>query len=169
MPRSLRLVVSSAAVAIALASLPGTAGAQVTSTGEHIQYALVTARDYIFAAPPTITAGIITFHLVNEGSDVHQLSIMEVGPGHTIKEFYDAMRVKGAPPPWTTTVGMTPTIQPNSETFLTLRLAPGRYVLSCMIPAKDGRSHVEKGMYQWVTIAPKAKPAAATAPATKKP
>jgi hypothetical protein len=39
-----------------------------------------------------------------------------------------------------------------------------------MIPAKDGRSHVEKGMYQYVTVVPKAKAGAKpAAPAAKKP
>jgi hypothetical protein len=131
------------------------AQAQLTSSGEHIQYALVTAKDYAFDAPANIAAGIITFHLVNQGSDVHQLSIVELGAGHTIKEFFDAIRAKGVPPAWTTTVGLTATIPTNAETFLTVRLAPGKYVLSCMIPAKDGRSHVEKGMYQYVNIVAK--------------
>ena len=47
---------------------------------------------------------------------------------------------------------MTPTIQPRTEAFLTLRLAPGRYLLSCLIPAKDGRSHVVKGMTTLLTV-----------------
>jgi len=126
--------------------------AQRTSSGERIQYALVVAEDYAFQTPPTIGEGIITFHLVNRGSDVHHLMLLELGAGHTIKNFLDAVRATGQPPVWTATAGMTPTIQPNSEAFLTLRLAPGRYILSCMLPARDGRSHVDKGMYQFVTV-----------------
>ena len=166
---SFRGFVSTAALlgAFAGALAPAVARAQAASASEHIQYALITARDYAFDAPQTINEGIVTFHLVNAGSDVHQLSVVELGAGHTIKEFFDYMRAKnGVPPSWTTTVGMTGTIATNAETFLTVRLAPGKYVLSCMIPAKDGRSHVEKGMYQYVTVVAKAKPAA---PATKKP
>jgi hypothetical protein len=129
---------------------------------------MITAKDYAFEAPPTITSGIVTFHLVNQGSDGHQLSVVEIGAGHSIKDFFDYIRGhSGAPPTWATTVGMTGTIAKGAETFLTVRLAPGKYVLSCLIPAMDGRSHVEKGMYQYVTVVPKVEPAPKPAPATK--
>jgi uncharacterized cupredoxin-like copper-binding protein len=148
------------------------ARAQAASASEHIQYALVTAKDYAFEAPAAISEGIVTFHLVNQGSDVHQLSVVEIGAGHSIKDFFDYIRANhGAPPSWATTVGMTGTIAKGAETFLTVRLAQGKYVLSCLIPAMDGRSHVEKGMYQYVTVGPKAAPAPAAKapPATKAP
>jgi uncharacterized cupredoxin-like copper-binding protein len=149
----------------ALTTAAGPARAQVTSAGERIQYARVVAKDYVFEAPTALREGIVTFHLTNQGSDLHQLSIVEVGVGHTIKQFFDAMRENGTPPAWAVTVGMTPTIQPNSEAFTTVRLTPGHYVLACMIPAKDGRSHVEKGMYQWVTVTARPAP---PAPADRK-
>jgi hypothetical protein len=120
--------------------------AQTRPPAERVQYVRVVAQDYTFDAPATVAAGVVTFHLLNDGPDVHQLAVIELGVGHTLKEFFDAMRAKGEPPPWTVAVGMTPTIQPRHEAFLTVRLAPGRYILSCLIPAKDGRSHVEKGM-----------------------
>lgn len=162
--RSLRSIPYVVLCCGALATATPHAQAQITSSGEHIQYALITAKDYAFDAPARITEGIVTFHLVNQGSDVHQLSIVELGAGHSIKEFFDYIRTKGGvPPAWTSTIGLTPTIPTNAEAFMTVRLAPGKYVLSCMIPAKDGRSHVEKGMYQYVTVvakagAPKKKP-----------
>jgi hypothetical protein len=163
-PRSLILC---AALAGVFALLASPTRAQVTLSGERIQYARVVAKDYQFDGPTTLSEGIVTFHLTNQGSDVHQLSIVEIGVGHTIKQFFDALRVTGVPPAWAVTVGMTPTIQPNAEAFVTLRLVPGHYVYACMIPAKDGRSHVEKGMYQWVNVTARPKPAAPSA--TKKP
>ena len=150
----------------ALTLLSSAAHAQVATSAERVQYARIVARDYMFDAPTALTEGIVTFHLTNQGSDLHQVSIVEVGAGHTIKQFFDAMRNAGVPPAWAVTVGMTPTIQPGSEAFVTLRLVPGHYVFACMIPAKDGRSHVEKGMYQWVTVSPRVKP---VAPAARKP
>ena len=162
-----RSFVFCAALAGALSPFASPAYAQVTPAGERIQYARIVAKDYVFEAPSTLSEGIVTFQLTNQGSDVHQLAIVEVGVGHTIKQFFDALRATGMPPGWAVTVGMTPTIQPSNEAFVTLRLVPGHYVFACMIPAKDGRSHVEKGMYQWVTVTARAKPPAP--PATKKP
>jgi hypothetical protein len=133
-----------------------------------VQYAHIVAKDYAFEAPTALTEGIVTFHLMNEGADVHQLVLIELGVGHTIKEFFDAMRAKGQPPSWTVEVAMTPTILPNQEAFLTARLVPGRYILGCLIPARDGRSHVEKGMSQLVTVLARRAPAV-TSPARKPP
>jgi hypothetical protein len=160
-----RAFVCCAVLAGALAPLTSAAHAQVTSSGEHIQYARISAKDYQFDGPTSLSEGIVTFHLTNQGSDVHQLSIIEIEAGHSIKQFYDALRATGVPPGWAVTVGITPTIQPNTEAFVTLRLVPGHYIYGCMIAAKDGRSHVEKGMYQWVNVVARSKPAA---PATKK-
>ena len=156
-----------AALAGALAPFTSAAHAQVTSSGERIQYARIVAKDYQFDGPTSLREGIATFHLMNQGSDAHQLSIVEIGAGHTIKQFYDAMRPTGVPPAWAVTVGMTPTIQPNNEAFVTIRLVPGHYVYACMIAAKDGRSHVEKGMYQWVNVVARSK--VAVSATTKKP
>ena len=162
-----RTLVFCAALAGASAPASSIARAQNAPSSERPQYVQVIARDYIFEAPSALREGLVTFHLTNQGSDVHQLSIVEVGAGHTIKQFFDAMRVAGTPPAWAVTVGMTPTIQPDNEAFVTLRLVPGHYVFACMIPAKDGRSHVEKGMYQWVTVSAKAP--SAKRPAKQKP
>ena len=168
MASSPRFLVFCSALAVALPTIAfARTGAQAAPpTTERVQYVRVSAKDYQFDAPNDVNEGIVTFHLVNEGSDVHQLSVVEVGVGHTIKEFFDAMRLKGVPPAWAVTVGMTPTIPPGAESFVTMRILPGHYVLACMIPAKDGRSHVEKGMYRWVTV--RARPSKA-APAGKKP
>lgn len=155
-----RMLVWSALLVGALAPLGSGASGQVTAAGEHIQYARIIAKDYQFDGPTTLGEGIVTFHLMNQGGDVHQLSIIEIEAGHSIKQFYDAMRATGASPAWAVTVGMTPTVQPNGEAFVTIRLVPGHYVYACMIAAKDGRSHVEKGMYQWVNVRARSKPAA---------
>jgi uncharacterized cupredoxin-like copper-binding protein len=141
--------------AIVLLALATSLPAQAKPPTERVQYVRVVATDYTFDAAATVPAGIVTFHLLNEGPDVHQLSVIELGIGHTLKDFFDGMRAKGQPPAWTVEVGMTPTIQPRNEAFLTVRLHPGRYILSCLIPAKDGRSHVEKGMSMLITVPPR--------------
>jgi hypothetical protein len=167
MRRSSHWLATATAMAIALTSLAPDLHAQVTATGERIQYAHVIGRDYQFDGPTSLREGIVTFHLTNQGSDIHQLSIIEVGAGHTVKQFYDAMRATGVAPAWAVTVGMTPTVQPNNEAFVTIRLVPGQYIYACTIAAKDARSHVEKGMYQWVNVVARSK--VAVPATTKKP
>ncbi len=159
-----------------LVATPLSAPAQgAPAPAERVQYVKVLGADYQFTAPASVQEGISVFHLVNAGSDVHQMTVIEIGVGHTVKDFFDAMHAKGMPPAWAVTIGSTPIIPKGTEAFLTLRLPPGKYVLACLIPASDGRSHTEKGMFQAFAVtslpsAPKpAKPAAPAAAAAKKP
>jgi hypothetical protein len=165
MPLPLRSPLARAFTVALLLGPTASLSAQASGTPEMVHYIRVDAIDYAFNTVTSVEEGIVTFHLVDKGADVHQMSVLELGVGHTVKEFFEVMRTTGAPPAWAPAVGATPTIQPNSEAFLTLRLAPGKYILGCLIPARDGRSHVAKGMYQLLTVT--AKPGAG--PATKKP
>lgn len=137
------------------------AGAQTTAAGERINYIRVIARDYVFDAPQSVPAGIATIQLINQGADVHHISVQTLPAGHTVKDFFDATRNSGQAPAWSRSLAMSATIPTNGEAFMTFRMPPGQYILSCLIPAKDGRSHVAKGMYQIITATG---PAAAPAP-----
>ena len=177
-----RAVVSALALTIVLT---GSAAAQSSASAEQNVMMKVVARDYAFDAPVSVNAGLITFHLKNEGVDVHHLVVIQLANGHSIKEFFDAMHDKGVAPSWTKTLGATPTIGKNGEAYVSVRLDAGRYILACLIPASDGRSHVAKGMYQLINVtdklradpvaaadakaAPKAPATKSSAPAAKKP
>lgn len=142
-----------------LAAQAGVASAsqQAAAPTEQNVMVNVLARDYAFDAPVSVNAGLITFHLKNGGVDVHHLVVIQLANGHSIKEFFDAMRDKGVAPPWTKTLGATPTIGKNGEAYVSVRLDAGRYILACLIPASDGRSHVTKGMYQLINATDKLK------------
>ena len=108
--------------------------------------------DYAFSLPQTLNAGVVTFNLVNNGADLHAMTLLELPASHTLREFLDMYHDKGIIPPWMPALGQTNTIAPNQEAFLTARLKPGKYVLACLIPGRDGRAHTEKGMVQFVTV-----------------
>jgi hypothetical protein len=127
----------------------------------------VVARDYAYDAPTTVNAGLITFHLKNAGADVHHLTVIQLPNGHSIKEFFDAMRDNGVAPAWSKTIAATPTIGKNSDAYVSVRLDAGRYILACLIPASDGRSHVAKGMYQLISVTEKLKADPTMVPDTK--
>ncbi|MCO4098973.1 hypothetical protein [Gemmatimonas sp.] len=117
-----------------------------------VEYVLVEGADYAFRNPPTVSNGIVTFNLTNVGQDLHAMTLLELPPNHTLREFLDMYHQKGIIPPWMPTLGQTNTIAPRQETFLTARLKPGRYILACLIPGRDGRAHTEKGMVQLITV-----------------
>lgn len=137
-----------AGLALTLAALP--LGAQATAP-ERTQFVKVIARDYVYDAPATVQAGITTIQLINQGADIHHVTVQELPEGRTVKDFFDATRNTGRPPTWSRSVAQTTTIPNGGEAFIAFRMAPGRYILSCLIPAADGRSHVAKGMYQVIT------------------
>ncbi|WP_353266396.1 hypothetical protein [Gemmatimonas sp.] len=126
--------------------------AAATPKATKVEYVLVEGADYAFKNPPTISNGIVTFNLTNVGQDLHAMTLLELPPNHTLREFLDMYHQKGIIPPWMPTLGQTNTIAPRQETFLTARHKPGRYILACLIPGRDGRAHTEKGMVQLITV-----------------
>jgi uncharacterized cupredoxin-like copper-binding protein len=141
-----RAAVSQPAPAKPAASAPAPAPAN------RVTYLPVKGVDYEFSAPDQVASGIVVFNLTNAGADLHALALLELPANHTLREFLDMYHSKGIIPPWMPTRGQTGPIAPNQETFLTVRLKPGRYILACLIPARDGRAHTEKGMVRMITV-----------------
>ncbi|WP_310569518.1 hypothetical protein [Gemmatimonas sp.] len=117
-----------------------------------VTYVAVSGADYNFSAPDQVPAGVVAFNLTNAGADLHALALLELPTNHTLREFLDMYHSKGIIPPWMPTLGQTGPIAPNQEAFLTVRMKPGRYILACLIPARDGRAHTEKGMVKMITV-----------------
>lgn len=117
-----------------------------------VTYVPVSGADYNFSSPDQIAAGVVVFNLANVGADLHALALLELPANHTLREFLDMYHSKGIIPPWMPTLGQTGPIASNQEAFLTVRMKPGRYILACLIPARDGRAHTEKGMVKLVTV-----------------
>ena len=114
----------------------------------------VHARDYAFVAPKSIKAsGPITFRLVNDGKELHHLSIMKLAPGKTLKDLADAMKNPGPPPAWTTDVGGPNPAAPGGTAEATLNLDAGTYALLCYINSPGNpMPHMAKGMIGSLTI-----------------
>ncbi len=134
----------------AAAAKPATQAA--TQAANTVQYVKVTGADYNFTVPETARPGIVAFNLVNNGSDLHALAVFELPADHTLRDFLDQYHAQGMIPTWMVGLGQTSTIAPSAEAFLTVRLKPGRYILACLIPARDGRMHTEKGMVKLLTV-----------------
>jgi hypothetical protein len=113
----------------------------------------VTASDYAFQAPDTIAAGRTTFHLVNKGPDFHHIWLIKLEQGKTLKDLVEATKTPGPLPKWAVDVGGPNTPMPGGEAWATLDLEPGKYVMACVIPAKDGQPHFMKGMVKEVAVA----------------
>jgi hypothetical protein len=114
---------------------------------------VVTLSDYAFALSTPLTAGTHTIRVENVGPQLHELSIEQLLPGKTLADVqrWIAGGMTGEPP--TRPVGgfEGPTV--GKVGWVTVTLAPGKYLLSCYVPdVKDGQAHVVHGMVQEVTV-----------------
>lgn len=130
---------------IALSLAWTTAGAQSRDT------TIVTAADYAFEAPASIRAGTHTFLMVNRGREMHMIVITRITGNHTTADLMKLIE-KHAPAKWTKDVGGPNLVPPGDTANATLMMTPGRYVLTCFVPAADGTPHVMKGMFREITV-----------------
>jgi uncharacterized cupredoxin-like copper-binding protein len=108
----------------------------------------VTATDFKLDMPATIPSGAVSLRLVNNGKQLHHAQIVRLDQGKTVADLEAATKHEGPPPPWIHFLGGPNGIAPGQEATGMTSLAPGKYVLLCLIPGPDGVPHVAKGMMQ---------------------
>ncbi|MDQ2665152.1 MAG: hypothetical protein M3Z05_04005 [Gemmatimonadota bacterium] len=122
---------------------------------------IVHARDFSFVAPKTVKSGVNTFRLVNDGKELHHLSIIKLEKGKTMADLAAALKKPGPPPTWMKEVGGPNPALPGSTVEATLALDAGSYVMVCFIPSPGSTvPHVMKGMMAAFTVTPDASGAA---------
>ena len=112
------------------------------------------AKDFSFEAPKSIAAGQTTFRLVNDGKELHHITIFKLEQGKTLKDLQAVMKdPNAAPPAWLVSVGGPNAAVPGAAIEATLDLTPGNYVLACLIPSPgDEMPHMMKGMIMPITV-----------------
>jgi hypothetical protein len=121
------------------------------AAGEPTADVTVTLADYSFTAQGPLTAGKHTFKIVNKGPQPHEIEVIRLAPGKTMKdvnEFMDKMYAgKADGPPPLDALGGIAADMPGMTQYFTADLTPGNYVLLCFVPdAKDAKAHMEHGM-----------------------
>jgi len=119
-----------------------------TDTAATPNVVTVTARDFAFDAPDTIAAGFTTFHLVNNGEQLHMAQLIRLDGGKTLDDFLaayaEAFRTKGPRPAWAPRLGGPGVAEPRGRTNATHKLEPGSYAWICLMDVPDGIPHVVK-------------------------
>jgi uncharacterized cupredoxin-like copper-binding protein len=125
----------------------------------------IRAKEFAFSGPKSVKAGPTTFRLINDGKELHHVTIIKLAKGKTMKDFGEAMKKQGPPPGWMVDVGGPNAAGPNQTVEATLSLEPGEYALVCFINSPgDPAPHMAKGMVGSLTVLPTA--SGATMPAT---
>ena len=118
------------------------------STGtEPTADATITVADYSFAVDGKLSAGKHTIRVLDKGPQEHEVVIMRLAPGKTMKDFGAwAVKMEG-PPPGSALGGVVGVSTAAGPNYFDVELTPGDYALLCFIPdAKDGKPHIEHGM-----------------------
>jgi hypothetical protein len=126
----------------------------------------VVATDYKCDAPDQVPSGMMTIHLVDNGSELHHVAFVRLNDGKTMADVEQAMKTQGPMPSWAVDYGgVNPPHPGGGMATTTQMLEPGNYALLCFVPSADGIPHFAKGMVRPLTVtassdAPTAAPAA---------
>lgn len=109
--------------------------------------ATIGLTEFGFDVPPELESGQGTFLVSNDGSQVHELSVMRLDGDHTPDEVIDAL-ANGEPfPEFVLEAGGVGGLEPGLVATTEFELPPGQYVLACAFPDPDTRSaHYRLGM-----------------------
>lgn len=117
----------------------------------------ITASDFAFEAPDTISSGMVTIRLVNNGPELHHVQLVRLSDGKTYADLMEGMKTMqptSPMPPWIHDVAGPNAPVPGAEWAITQDLAPGTYAILCFIPSADNVPHVAKGMSRELTVVP---------------
>lgn len=117
----------------------------------------VTATDYGFELPATISGGPTDLTLDNTGQELHFAAFAQAAEGKTVADVKAALTglASGQPPagapPFVEYMALG-TVDPGGQSRMTVDLPAGNYVLFCMVPTPEGVPHAVKGMMRELAV-----------------
>ena len=112
----------------------------------------MTLFDYNFRLSGPLRAGTRTIRVHNVGKQHHEVQVVQLAPGKTVKEVLDWLGKPEGPPPGKAMGGIAG-MDPGMTEYFTANFTPGKYGLICFLPdVKDGKPHLAHGMVQEITV-----------------
>jgi uncharacterized cupredoxin-like copper-binding protein len=125
---------------------PLTVVAGTSNAAEPTADLTITLADYSFTTAGAVKSGHHTVKVLNSGPQMHEVELMRLAPGKTMKDFGAWIAKMDGPPPGSGIGGIAGTA-PGTTGYFDVDLSPGNYAFICFIPdAKDGKPHLEHGM-----------------------
>ncbi len=112
----------------------------------------MTLFDYNFKLSNPIRAGTRTIRVHNAGKQHHEVELVQLAPGKTVKDVLDWLgKPEGAPPG--KAIGGVAGMEPGMTEYFSADFTPGKYGLICFLPdARDGKPHLAHGMVREITV-----------------
>ena len=112
----------------------------------------MTLFDYNFKLSGPIRAGTRTIRVHNTGKQHHEVQLVQLAPGKSVKEVLEWLGKPEGPPPGKAMGGIAG-MEPGMTQYFTANFTPGKYGLICFLPdSEDGKPHFVHGMTQEITV-----------------
>ena len=114
---------------------------------------VLSMADYSFTVKSgTLSAGKHVVQVLNDGPQGHEVEIVKLAPGKTMKDLAAWMAKFEGPGP-ADAIGGIIGVAKGSTGYFNVELSAGNYVMICFAPdAKDGKPHLEHGMIKEFTV-----------------
>ena len=138
-------------ISVGTTLLPKTADAEITTNGPNVVN--VVAKEYKYEMPDSLPAGPTLFQFTDNGNQLHHMTLVKLEQGKTLADF--TALPPGPPPKWAVFMGGPNTPLPHGgQDEDIVDLTAGNYAVICVIPDKDGKPHMMKGMAKALTVMP---------------
>lgn len=118
----------------------------------------IEAHDFAFRAPRVVRPGRTTIRLINLGPTYHHAVLLRLASPDSADAVIARLRHWSNDPdlpiPGTTSVGGPEGHMPSGDSYVTVNLEPGEYLIACTIPLPGGAPHAARGMYLRLTVQP---------------
>ena len=152
---------------VALLAANGASHGPPARQGAPVPSLTIQAGDYYFRAPRSIPAGWTTIRLENHGPGFHHAVLLRLQAGQSRAAALTRILERRGDPDraidGTVSIGGPEGHMPSGDSFVSVFLEAGEYLIVCMIPLADGAPHAARGMYAPLTVTA-AKPPLAAAP-----
>jgi hypothetical protein len=140
-------------VALGMQKALSVRGGKATKVGQPKPSVTITQIDYQFIFSTRVKAGLQTIRVVNHGSQAHELVVVKLIPGATVKDVIASFEPGASGPPKGELVGGITAIEKDHQVYFRGEFEPGTYGLICFVPdATTGRPHFLQGMTTEFTV-----------------
>jgi len=113
----------------------------------------ITLVDFGFELSRPVTAGPKTIHVLNKGTQPHEVVVVQLAPGASIKDFAEDFRPGTPVLPAGKPIGGIVGLERGLEGFFRMDFLPGSYGLICFLPdITRGAPHFTRGMMMDVVV-----------------
>ena len=140
-------------VALGMQKALSVRGGKPTMVSEPKPSIVIKQIDYQFMLSQRVEAGLQTIEVKNHGTQPHELVVVKLSPGATVKDAITSFEPGASGPPKGQLVSGITGIEKGRRVYFTGEFEPGRYGLICFVPdAVSGRPHFLHGMTTEFTV-----------------